>query len=245
MQLSEVLTLIDRLSLEQRGKRLDRIERAILDVSWENQTYQDINICQEQTAKNRARSLWVYLSKLLNTKVNKGNVREVLENLNVLGMGSRSSDPTSLSIDISRSNGRSSELLQLQQWIEVDRHKLIFIHGMKGIGKSYIAEEIAKILSANLDYLVWIPLEKPTPLIDVLPAIIRRIGSGRSSKLSKNLSAAIDKTIGYLQQNRCLLILDNADAVFSNRQQTTDNRQQTTDNRQQTTDNRQQTRPIA
>jgi replication-associated recombination protein RarA len=43
------------------------------------------------------------------------------------------------------------------QWIEVDRCKSIFIYGMKGIGKSYIAQKIAEILAANLDYLVWVP----------------------------------------------------------------------------------------
>jgi SpoVK/Ycf46/Vps4 family AAA+-type ATPase len=240
MELAEILTFLDRLSLEQRGRRLSRIEREILDVSWENRTYQDIKSCQEQTAKNKARSLWADLSKLLNTKVNKANVREVLETLNVLGMGSRSSDPTNLHTEILGSNGRLKELLQLQQWIEVNRHKLIFIYGMKGIGKSYLAQEIVRILSANLDYLVYIPLEKPTQLINILSIIIRRIGGGRSSKLSGDLSTAIDKTIGYLQTSRCLLILDNADTIFgNNRQQTTDNRQQTTDNRQQTTDNRQ------
>jgi SpoVK/Ycf46/Vps4 family AAA+-type ATPase len=223
MNFLEVLTFLDRMSIEQRGRRLDRIEREILEISWENKPYKDIKICQEQTAKNKARLLWKHLSKILSTTVKKENVREILESLNMLGMGLRSSNTTTLSTaEIYLSNRRSIELFQLRQWIEVDRHKLIFIYGMKGIGKSYVAQKIAEILSANLDYLVWISIERPTPLIDVLSIIIRRIGAGRSSKISNDLSTAIDKTIGYLQKNRCLLILENADAVLGNRQQTTE-----------------------
>jgi hypothetical protein len=48
----------------------------------------------------------------------------------------------------------------------------------------------------------------------MLSIVVRRTGAGRSSKLSNDLSTAIDKTIGYLQKNRCLLILENADTVF-------------------------------
>jgi hypothetical protein len=214
MRFVEILTFIDRLSIEQRGRRLEQIEQDILSIAWENKLYRDISGYQEQTVKNKALSLWKYLSQILNTKVNKRNMREVLASRNFGGIFSPTSDSVTTGDREALSRGRSIELFQLRQWIEVDRHKLIFIYGMKGIGKSYVARKIAEILSANLDYLVWIPLEKPTPLIDVLSIIIRRIGAGRSSKLSNDLSTAIDKTIGYLQQSRCLLILENADAVL-------------------------------
>jgi hypothetical protein len=52
------------------------------------------------------------------------------------------------------------------------------------------------------------------PLINVLELIIKELGGGRDTKLSKNLQTAIDKTIGYLQNNRCLLVFDNADPVL-------------------------------
>ncbi len=229
MRLVEILTFLDRLSIEQRGRRLEQIEQDILSIAWENKPYRDISGYQEQTIKNKALLLWKYLSQLLNTKVNKRNMREVLESRNFGGIFSPTSDSVTTGERVSAPQGgrealfrgRSIELFQLRQWIEVDRHKLIFIYGMKGIGKSYVAQKIAEILSANLDYLVWIPLARPTPLIDVLSTIVRRIGAGRSSKLSNDLSTAIDKTIGYLQQSRCLLILENADIVLSKERQET------------------------
>jgi hypothetical protein len=220
MQFLEILTFLDRLSLEQRGRRMEQIERDILGIAWENKPYQDIDGYHEQTVKNKALLLWKYLSQLLNTKVNKRNVRKVLEDRNF-------EDIFSTTLDLANPGdsffcGRSSEFLQLQKWIEIDRCKSIFIYGMKGIGKSYIVQKIGEILAPNLDYLVWIPLEKPVPLIDILSIVMRQIGAGRSSKLSTNLLTAIDKTIGYLQKNRCLLILDNADLVLRDRQQNTE-----------------------
>jgi NB-ARC domain len=230
MQLVEILTFLDRLSLEQRGRRLEAIERDILAIAWENRPYRDVVGYHEQTIKNKALLLWQYLSQLLNTKVNKRNLREILESRNFGGIFSPTSNLATTVDRVSAPQGgrepllqgRQVELFQLQQWIEVDRCKLVFIYGMKGIGKSYVAQQIAKILSANLDYLVWIPLEKPVPLMDLLSIAIRRIGGGRSSKLSDDLSTAIDKTIGYLQKNRCLLILENADIVLGNRSGITD-----------------------
>ncbi len=224
MQLVEILTFLDRLSLEQRGRKLEPIERDILAIAWDNKPYRDITGYQEQTVKNKASFLWEYLSQLLNTKVNKRNIREVLINLNVGGIFSSTSNLVATTERINAPqggrevlfHGRQVELFQLQQWIEVDRCKLVFIYGMRGIGKSYVAEKIANLLSANLDYLVWVPLEKPVPLMDLLSIVIRRVGGGRSSKLSHDLSTAIDKTIGYLQKNRCLLILENADTIFAN-----------------------------
>jgi DNA replication protein DnaC len=219
MQLVEILTFLDRFSLEQRGRRMEQLERDILEIVWENKTYQDIGSYHEQTVKNKALLLWKYLSQLLNTKVDKRNVRKVLEQRNFEGIFSTTLNSANTG-DLLFC-GRSKELLQLQQWIEVDRCKSIFIYGMKGIGKSYIAQKIANMLAANLDYLVWIPLERPIPLIDILSTIVRQIGAGRSAKLSNDLSTAIDKTISYLQKNRCLLILDNADVVLGNKRQPT------------------------
>jgi chromosomal replication initiation ATPase DnaA len=172
MSLFKILTFLDQLSLEQRGYRMEALEREILNTVWENKPYRDIVSFQEQTVKNKAQKLWKYLSQLLNTRIGKGNVRQVLEQLNTDDILAVKSNSTAESLVC----GRSVEIFQLQQWIEVQKSKLIFIDGMRGIGKTYIANKIAELLSPNLDYLVWISLTNPVPLIDILPIIIKRIG---------------------------------------------------------------------
>lgn len=215
MKFSEILTFLDRLSLEQRGRRFDSLEREILDITWGNKSYQNITTREYQTVKNKAGQLWKDLSQLLNINISKQNFRGVLEELNISDILSPKLNENTFAKKASPFCGRSIEILKLQQWIELQQVKLIFIYGMKGIGKTWIAENIAKRLSDNLDYIVWIPLKRLTPLIDVLTIIVNRLSERKSTRLSKNTSILIDKAIECFKKNRCLLILDDADEIIS------------------------------
>lgn len=213
MNFNQSLTLLDRLSIEQRGKRLEPLERRILSNVWENGCYWEIEDFQEQTVKNKAVKLWKYLSQLLNTKVNKSNLRQVLTELD-----SELLIAPIVNIDRQRRArfyGRSTELWQLQSWIESEHRKLISIYGMKGIGKTALVRKLAENLAPRLDRVVWISLDAAPQLVEVLAIVVKKLDGGRNAKLSMNLQIAIDKTIGYLQANRCLLVFDNADLVLS------------------------------
>jgi NB-ARC domain len=216
MNFNQSLDFLDRLSIQQRGKRLEPIEREILSVAWEHGSYQQIKNFQEQTVKNKAVKLWKYLSELLSTKVRKYNLRDILEGLDLALIFSELSTEV-VEIDRhrrSRFYGRLTELWQLQSWIESGQRQSISIYGMKGIGKTALVRRLAHNLAPKLDRIVWISLADAPPLIDVLELIIKELGGGRDAKLSKNLQIAIDKTIGYLQHNRCLLVFDDADPVL-------------------------------
>jgi hypothetical protein len=216
MNFNQSIDLLDRLSLQQRGKRLEPIEREILGIAWERGSYQQIKSFQEQTVKNKAVKLWKYLSELLSTKISKYNLRQVLEELDLALIFPELSTEV-VAIDRhrrSRFYGRLTELWQLQSWIESEQRQSISIYGMKGIGKTALVRRLTHNLAPKLDRIVWISLADAPQLIDVLELIIKELGGGRSAKLSKNLQTAIDKIIGYLQRNRCLLIFDNADPVL-------------------------------
>jgi NB-ARC domain len=216
MNFIQSLDFLDRLSIQQRGKRLEPLEREILGVAWKKESYQQIKNFQEQTVKNKAVKLWKYLTELLSMKVSKHNLRQVLEGLDLDRIFPELSTPI-MDIDRvgrSRFYGRLPELWQLQSWIESEQRQSISIYGMKGIGKTALVQKLADNLAAKLDRVVWISVADAPQLIDVLEIIVKELGGGRSAKLSKNLSIAIDKTIGYLQHNRCLLVFDNADPVL-------------------------------
>jgi GTPase SAR1 family protein len=216
MNFNQSLDFLDRLSIQQRGKRLEPIEREILSVAWENGSYQQVKSFQEQTVKNKAVKLWKYLSELLSTKISKYNLRQVLEELDLALIFPELSTEI-VEIDRQRRSrfyGRLTELWQLQSWIESEQRPSISIYGMKGIGKTAFVRRLAHNLAPKLDQIVWISLADAPPLINVLELIIKELGGGRDTKLSKNLQTAIDKTIGYLQHNRCLLVFDNADPVL-------------------------------
>lgn len=217
MNFNQSLTILDRLSLQQRGRRLEAIEREILSVSWTTGSYRQIEGYQEQTVKNKAVRLWKYLSALLDTKVNKYNLRQVLEELDIDGILPELSTVTAETNRIGRSRfyGRLAELWQLQCWIESEQRQLISICGMKGIGKIALVRKLVENLASNWERVIWISLAAAPLLIDVLAIVMREVGGGRSAKLSKNLPLAIDKTIKYLQKNRYILIFDNADPVLN------------------------------
>jgi NB-ARC domain len=82
MDVNEVLQFVDRLVFEQTGKHLDDVQRAIVEGTWQRQTYD--NISQEcHVNKNYASDvgaeLWQLLSQALGEDIKKTNFRSTLE----------------------------------------------------------------------------------------------------------------------------------------------------------------------
>ncbi|MCY7369086.1 MAG: ATP-binding protein [Chamaesiphon sp.] len=220
MKLANALDIFDRLLVEKQGRKLKPLEREILAMVWENGPYREIAGYQEQTVKNHAVRLWKYLSQLLNTKVNKSNIRQVVENLEfellepmtAIESGNRG-----------RFFGRLTELCQLQSLIlprqdtatKASQAKITFLYGMRGMGKTSLAQKLAENLSSKFDRVMWTDLAAAPPLLAFLSIVVKELDGGRRAKLSQKCVTAIAKTIGYLQQQRCLLILDNADPIFN------------------------------
>lgn len=220
MELSEAINIFDRLLLEKRGKRLESSERSILMMAWENTPYKHLSGYEEQTVKNHATILWADLSRVLGIKINKRNIRGIIENLPLEQFGvcagsQITSLPNSLGSGIrNRCFGRLVELFQLQSAVESPECKSSLLYGMKGIGKTTIAHKFVENVSSKFDRIVSISLSNAPPLLDVLAILVKEIGGGRKAKLSQDLTTAIAKTIDYLQQQRCLLVIDNADSIF-------------------------------
>ena len=87
MNVNEVLQFVDRLVVEKTGKRLDDLQKALIEWTWQRQTYE--NIAQEHHAtKNHVGDvgyeLWQLLSEQLGEDINKLNFRSTIERLNEL-----------------------------------------------------------------------------------------------------------------------------------------------------------------
>ena len=84
MNVNEVLQFVDRLVVEKRGKGLDDLQKAVIEGTWQRQTYG--NIAQEHHAtKNHVADvgypLWQLLSEELGEDINKLNFRSTMERL--------------------------------------------------------------------------------------------------------------------------------------------------------------------
>jgi predicted AAA+ superfamily ATPase len=84
MDVNEVLQFMDRLMLEHTGKHLDDVQRAVIEGTWQKQTYGDM---AKQASFNKnyvgdvGAGLWQLLSEVLGEEVKKTNFRSTLERL--------------------------------------------------------------------------------------------------------------------------------------------------------------------
>lgn len=129
--------------------------------------------------------------------------------------------------DIPSFYGRKQERETLQRWIEEDRCKLLILLGMGGIGKTSLAVTVAQKLQDRFEGLIWRSLLPAPPLSELLDSLLQFLSQGQETLATDNIQQGITRAIAYLQQHRCLIVLDEAEAIFrSHRQQLTRRRGQ-------------------
>jgi WD40 repeat protein/ABC-type dipeptide/oligopeptide/nickel transport system ATPase subunit len=116
--------------------------------------------------------------------------------------------------DVSVFYGRESELALLTQWVEVDRCRFVGILGLGGIGKTTLVTKLARSLQPSFTAIVWRSLRNAPPLASLLPKLIE-IFSHRAEIVppTMEISEQISCLLKYFRQERCLLILDNAETI--------------------------------
>jgi DNA-binding CsgD family transcriptional regulator len=117
--------------------------------------------------------------------------------------------------DVSVFHGREEELDTLKNWVLEDKCRLIVLLGMSGMGKTTLGVKLAKILQDDFDYVVWRSLRTPSSLDQLLLDLIQFFSRQVNIRLSSNLEENISLLIEYLQKKRCLVLLDNFDAILS------------------------------
>ncbi|HEY9642751.1 MAG TPA: NB-ARC domain-containing protein [Coleofasciculaceae cyanobacterium] len=120
-------------------------------------------------------------------------------------------------IDTSLLCGRDEELVCLQQWILEEQCRLVLLLGIGGIGKSTLAARIVQQIETQFEVVVWRSLQNAPPLEEwlasVLPVLLQ--AQGEDLALPSSLDGKLLKLMEGLRACRCLLILDNAEAILS------------------------------
>jgi hypothetical protein len=115
-------------------------------------------------------------------------------------------------VDVSHFYGRQSQLTTLTEWIVQDRCRLVAIVGMGGIGKTAIAARLAHQLEPQFSYLVWRSLRQAPALPDLLTDLLQTFSPQQLPSLQ--LDGMMRLLLEQLRRHRCLLILDNAEAIL-------------------------------
>jgi len=115
--------------------------------------------------------------------------------------------------------GRSKELAKLKQWI-TDKHcRLVTVFGMGGIGKTALVvrsiQQIIVEFPDEFEYVIWRSLRSAPPIKNLLEDLIEFLSNQQKSNLPNNIDVGISLLVKYLKKHRCLLILDNFNAILA------------------------------
>ncbi|NJM61808.1 MAG: AAA family ATPase [Oscillatoriales cyanobacterium RU_3_3] len=95
-----------------------------------------------------------------------------------------------------------------------DRCRLVALLGMGGIGKTALSVKLAQQIQQDFDWIVWRSLDGCAPLNTFLAEIIGSIERQQPANLRETSADAIARAIEYFSVQRCLLIIDNIEAIM-------------------------------
>jgi len=113
---------------------------------------------------------------------------------------------------ISEFYSRSEELATLKQWICDENCRLVAVLGKGGIGKTTLVHHLAAQIEDRFEFIVWRSLATAPSLNDLLSEILAKLSP--SLDLPSEENAKIDALLNHLQQHRCLLVLDETEAIL-------------------------------
>ena len=230
MNIEEALKIIDDLVFAKKGELLSDLQKAILQASWENYTYQEIAekfLYNDGHIKNEASLLWKLLSEVLGVSVSKKTFRGKLEERSQSDQVPQSKvrEQCEPLVTISYRDwgaaepvscwyGRTQELDTLKKWILEDKCHLILLLGQGGIGKTTLSIALVKEIQNYFDYIIWRNLMTSPPVEKILADAIELFSNQQETTLPETLENQITRLIHYLESSRCLLILDNAESIL-------------------------------
>jgi len=110
--------------------------------------------------------------------------------------------------------GREQECLALKQWIVDDQCRLVAVLGIGGIGKTALAATLVGSVKDRFDYVFWRSLQNALPIGRFLEKCILFLSNQEKKDLPGDLDDQISLLVTYLQDHRCLIVLDNLETVL-------------------------------
>jgi WD40 repeat protein len=222
MTIEEALAVIEQIL--ERG-RLNKVEELVLRQSWEGASYGEIARTSGYEAgyiKDTGYKLWHILSKAYGVKVSKHNLQGVLKRvvkddlaaIQNLKLKTHHCTDWGDAIDVSIFYGRDQELTILQTWVVQDRCRLVTLLGMGGMGKTSLSIKLAEEIQSEFECLIWRSLRDAPTIDELLTTLIQFLSQQQDTLIPESVGGKLSRLIELLRRSRCLVILDNFEAVL-------------------------------
>lgn len=247
MDIKEVLQFADELVFDQTGKHLDDIQETVIKGVWQGETYEKIaEQCNrsESHVRDIGYKLWQIFSEQLDQDINKRNFRSTLlrlqvtsspviiqnntHNFNFCSSYQLSTDSNSqesnqatksvsqdltLAPKITHFYDRATQLQTLSHWITEQNPRLISVLGLSGIGKTTLVKQCVDLNLQQFDLVIWKSI-KLSPSLDNIITDIFTLINYESIQAENKLT----QLFNLLRQQRCLIILDDVQELFTSGQ---------------------------
>jgi DNA replication protein DnaC len=220
MTLEEALENVTKALASQS---LSTLQIDIFRRTWNKQPYykmvRELNH-EYSYIKDVGAELWKLLSQALGIQVTKLNLQEAVtryaqqQQIRNLPELLHNRVDWGEAVDVSQFCGRQAQLATLERWVMQERCRLVAVVGMGGIGKTMLASQLAEQLAdtEQFEVIVWRSLRQAPPLVDLITELMNAIAPEQS--LPQRLDATMRQLLEQLRHCRCLLILDNVEAVL-------------------------------
>src|SRR5881227_2584701 len=117
-------------------------------------------------------------------------------------------------LDVSHFAGREVEVAELSQWIVQEHCRLIALLGMGGIGKSMLASLLGSRLAPQFEAVLWRSVRDAPSCEELVADCITFFSETPPAEFPTSLEQRITQLVARLQASRCLLVLDNLEALL-------------------------------
>ena len=117
--------------------------------------------------------------------------------------------------DISVFYDLTHEITLLKQWALIDNCRSIVLYGLGGIGKTSLAAKLAHEIKDEFECLIWRSLRNQPAIQTFLADILDFLNCLPADQCLQTPSDHISQLLHYLQDHRCLIVLDDVQAILS------------------------------